>query len=376
MIDTNQAREIMSRVVTLEPPILSLYLAVAPDPAAQRALALRAAAAIDELGIDSELGRQVLAAVTSERRKGTLAAFASDATLDLFELDARLPIGSAATGRVEAHWGEPYVAPLVLALDQRRRCATICLDRRRVRVFEVFLGEIELLIERSRVRPPDVDDSLEPAKQVHPAYVPSRDSASKDRADRHLDEWRAGLYRQTAAEVRALLRVWEIDSVILMGNEKHVSAFIDACPAEIRERIVARLPACGRTDASRGEVLAHVREAIDEADARRDEALLRHIEESGLVGLEDTLRALQLGQLSTVAAAWDLQDLLRADADTAQIVPGGDQLPAGRLDDRSARLLLPRLAAQQGTELVFLPGAAGDRLLRDAGGIGGVRRWR
>ncbi len=376
MIDGKPVREITEHLLSYPRELLSLYVVVPADPAAQRAVSLRVAAAIGVPGGDEELARRVIAVVDAARTEGTLAIFATKEFLDLYELDAVLPVGTLASGQVEAHWGATYLAPLLLLLDRRRRYAVVCMDSRRIRVFELVLGAMHLVLERSAIDPPDLHDDLEPSKQVHPAYVASRDSAAHDRAGRHLDEWRAGFYRRVGAELRALLLERGIDSVILTGLEQHAAEFIDTAPDEIASRVVGRLPSCSRPDASPAEVLDHVRETVAEADQARDQELVTRIAEQGITGLEATLSALQLGQLSTIAAAWQLDVELRVDGVTEQFRLDRSRPSGDRLSDWSARLLLPRLAAARGTELIFLPGASGERLLREHGGLGGLTRWR
>ncbi len=375
MIDSESVRHGTSRILELEGPLLSLYLVADPDPAAQRGLLLRAAAAVEEAGADEEQARRALSAVESDRRFGTLALFAGDGFLETFQVDAALPIGSAATGHVEAYWGEPYVAPLALALDRRRRHAVICMDSRQIRAYEVFLGAIEPMLDRECERPPDLEDSFVAARQGRPAYAASRDGAARDRAERYRAQWRAGFYRRVGAEIRAALFEREIGSVILTGPDKDVAAFLEASPATIGDRVMSRMPACAHSGASPAEVLAHVRATVATVNEERDRALVERITEYGITGVGQTLEALQRGQLSTVVASWQLDLSLATDPASGQIRVELTA-PEGQLDERSVRLVLPRLAVERRTQLVFLPGAAGERLLEEHGGLGGVRRWR
>ena len=54
-----------------------------------------------------------------------------------------LPVVDLAHGRVECRWGEPYVTPLLYALDEYERAGVLYLDQMSWRFYEIFLGEIE-----------------------------------------------------------------------------------------------------------------------------------------------------------------------------------------------------------------------------------------
>src|SRR5690606_15307380 len=83
----------------------------------------------------------------------SLAIFASedeDGLFDSYFMQTRLPLLTANGGAI-ASWGRPFVAPLLFTLDQKERYAVVYVSSERVRVFEVFLGQIAELSDHERV---------------------------------------------------------------------------------------------------------------------------------------------------------------------------------------------------------------------------------
>lgn len=362
------------RLRTFEPPALSLYLRVHPGPERQREYVLRARAALERLEVPDRVRRKALRVVDADRRAGTLILFASETDLEVIPLSAELPLGDAASGEVEAHWGEPYLAPLLLALGGRWRYGVIHLDDRFARLFEVFLEEIELCSGFSRAQEGSAG-SWQPGATSHRIDARGRDAAARDRGERHRDEIRQSFYREVGRQIRSALAGRGIEVVIVVGPDKDVSDFLSAVPDELTRRTTARLPALSRSDAGPAQLLEHVAETIRADEEHRSDALLDEARERGVCGADASLAALQEGRLATLLVAWDLDQRLRASAATGRLQPesvedadsGGPTVPP--------RLALPHLAWRYSTDVVFVDGAPGSRLLDELGGIAGLTRW-
>ncbi len=362
------------RLRTFEGPVLSLYMRVHPGPERQREYNLRARAAIEPLGVPDSVVRKVLRVVESDRRAGTLTIFASDSDLEVIPLSAELPLGDTSIGEVEAHWGEPYLAPLLLALEGRGRYGVIHLDDRVVRLFEVFLDEIELRNAFSRA--PELTagqpgDSA-PARR---AEARGRDSATRDRGERQRDESRQGFYREVGRQIRATLTHRSIDAVVLVGPDKHAADFLAVVPPEVSRRTNARLPALSRSDPSPAQVLEHVEPVIRGAEEKRSDELLDEARERGVCGADAALDALQEGRLATLLVAWDLDRRLLSSAATGRIQSESAMASPALAEEIAPRLALPSLAWRYSTEVVFVDGVPGARLREELGGMAGLTRW-
>jgi hypothetical protein len=158
MIGKEEVRRIKESLKDLKTPALSLYLDINPAKPdnAGRAYALRAKDAMKALAVPEALGEKVLELLQHEVIQAkTLALFADQERLELFPLQVELPLVRAVktafvdektsrllTDGALAHYGEPFLLPLVYALDEYERYGVVYVDQERWRVFEVFLGEI------------------------------------------------------------------------------------------------------------------------------------------------------------------------------------------------------------------------------------------
>src|SRR5262245_40156590 len=178
MITKEQIRRTRRAVAGMQPPVLSIYLQI--DQANPHEARVRARSTMAALGVPDEIQRRAMSALDRpENHSPTLAIFANETQLDVVNLPFELPVIDPRTGRVEARWGEPYSAPLLLALDQHERFAVVLIARDRCRTFEVYLGEIEELSSGVRPETPGADVRPE-NRQSFPAFIPSRNDAARD----------------------------------------------------------------------------------------------------------------------------------------------------------------------------------------------------
>src|SRR5215216_3825056 len=119
--------------------VLSVYLNVNPaHPENQaRAYLLRLKDALKELGVPGDLAERTRQFVESERIDyRTLAVFAApDGLFDTYRLQVDLPDAF--------RWDEPYVAPLMLVLDEYEPYGVALLDAEKIRFLVTSLGRIE-----------------------------------------------------------------------------------------------------------------------------------------------------------------------------------------------------------------------------------------
>jgi len=159
MIGKEEIHRIRELIGAKEGPVLSLYVDVNPAKPenAGRAYALRAKDAIKALEVPGDLSERVLEVLQNQVLEARTAVFfAGEDLFEVLPLQVELPLVNSVktafldekAGRylvdgVLAHWGEPFLLPLVYALDEYERYGIVYVDRERWRVFEVFLGEIE-----------------------------------------------------------------------------------------------------------------------------------------------------------------------------------------------------------------------------------------
>jgi peptide subunit release factor 1 (eRF1) len=382
MITKQQILAVRRAIDAYPSPVLTLYAHVNPAHPGNtpKAIALRARAALRRLDAPAPIVGKVLERLeTGPHRARTLALFASDGRMDELELELDLPMVDGVEGHFEARWGEPYLSPLLLALDEYERYGVAYVDRDRWRLFEIFLGEIAEVSNAFRPIAPAELDRLQRSKNIHPAYIADRAGAARDLADRHLVEWTARFFRDGAHQLEAMVRTREIDRVILMGPDEDTRMFETALARPLRARVIARLPSLPHPAASADEVLRRVADTVEAAEARREAELLDKIREEGMWRLDRCLPALQRGQLHALAVPWRLDRSVFSERSTGYVAATPDAAraaaPDGAVDEVPLRDVLPELASAFAARIEFMRGPSLDRLIEEFGGMGALRRW-
>jgi peptide subunit release factor 1 (eRF1) len=285
-------------------------------------------------------------------------------------------------------WDErPLLAPLEEVLDEHERVAVALVDRRKARLFTVFVGAIE---ERQEVDADVPGWKTTPADggQAPPTYVqrytaPSEGvsptvggsavtGAQTEEVRRHM--------RQIAG---ALLDLWHrrpFDRLFLGGPKEILSALRTELPAPLHGRLAGELRLA--MEADEPALLRATRAAAEEVERRDEVTLIRHLLEAAA-----TPRAV-LGPEATLAALSDqrVHQLVIADtfAESGRECPNCGRLAAGQgpcptcgakmspLADVRERAIEHALA--QGATLELVSGDAAAQLLAH-GGLGAWTRY-
>ena len=383
MFSRQQIRELIQRVSNRKSPVLSLYVSVnsAREGNGFKATLLRVKDTLKRIDAPAELSEHVenrlrLGEVRAAR---TLALFGDQNDLEAVALQVDLPVIDAVSGELDARWGEPFLTPLTLALDEYERYGVVYVDSKRLRLFEVFLGEIDEIADAFRPWAPGQDDRLSHSKRTHPAYVASRDHSGRERVARRMDEWTYRFYKQSAQELDAAVRERGLDRLILMGPEEDVWHFESALPKPLRERIVAHEPSLSSPGASASEVLERVSGVIRDVESRKEGELLDAIRERGTWGIEQCLEDLQQGRVQVVAVPVDLEGQVwfvpELGYATTEESKARGQANGYELRREPLRALLPELAESYGARVEFVTGANAKRVHSEHGGLAGLLRW-
>jgi hypothetical protein len=387
MIGDNVRQALRDQVEQHAHPVLSLYLDVNPanPDNSKKAFVLRAAEALRALSLDKEYIDKVTTKLAEEfviAKGRSLVVFAGSDVDELFNayyLQTPLPFLGASNG-VVANWGEPFVAPLVFALDQKQRYAVIYVSTDRVRVFEVFLGQIAELSDY--VRLVDTED-WQPYRNARrsPAAgvgVAARGGADVDAYRARLEEASVRLYRAMLPEVEGAIVAAEVDRVILVGLPGATGPFRDVMSAGMQRRVVGSVPPPANPDGPPRDWLPLVTDLMASVEAEHQGALLDRIRESGVWGMQQTLSLLQEHRIQTLVVPWNLDQRVQRDQDGRVSVagPADRELEPGETSEDVALLeVLPGLVEQSGARLEFVEGANEVRLNDEFGGMAGVTRW-
>jgi hypothetical protein len=388
MIGRNIKRALREQVEPHPAPVLSLYLDVNPaNPAnTQKAFVLRAREALRELDLDKAYIGRITTRLSQDfviPEGRTLAIFAGedpDAFFNHYYLQTDLPLLDLSDGAL-AHWGKPFVAPLLFALDQLERYAARYVSEDRARLFEVFLGQIEELQDFVRI----VDtDEWRPYREARRSpltaggNVAARGGADTDRFEDRMEEATARLYRSLLPHFERTVREEEIDRIILIGLDEAVSTFEGLLKPEFAKMVVARLAPPANPSGGAHEWLPLVSDVIGKVESEHEMALLDRIRETGVWGVQETLTMLQEHRLSTLVIPWkvDLNVYASESGRIAATLAEAEVMSPGE-EFRLVPLLevLPRVVADSSTVLEFVENEVEVRLTEEFGGMAGVKRW-
>ncbi len=371
MITKQRIQTIRLEVEAMARPLLSIYLNI--DPADSHEARVRARETMQSLGVGDEVAKAVLAELESpHHRSPTTAIFANAEAVEVVGLSLELPMSDPRTGHVEARFGEPYLGPLMLALDQHEWFLVALVGRARCRAFEVYASEIEELEATTREPMPGEGDVLEQGRQTFPAFVPSRDDAGKDRASRHEHEWVRRFFERFAGDVEAALAHRDAERLIVLGPERDRGLFESCLSTSIRRGVAASEPGLPNAEAPPAEVLERLRPVVERVEAERTRRLIDRVLDEGARGTTRCLAELQQGRVHTVVAPWTLDDEVYEAHDGYVTMKADDADGARRV---TLKERLPDLAQAYGARLTIARGENEQRLIGEVGGMGGLLRW-
>ncbi|WP_337868998.1 VLRF1 family aeRF1-type release factor [Meiothermus sp.] len=387
MLSKTQIQQLHQNIAQHPAPVLSLYLSVNPaNPDNNgKAYVLRAKEALERLEVPAALRKKVSQQLQHYIPQGrTRALFVAENLFEDYHLQVELPLLDPRAG-VEAHWGTPYLTPLLFALDEHQRYGVVHMDQERLRLFEVFLGEIEEIADAFRLldthnwRYLGEDRTGTPGRSASPAVGPvgvaARGGSGKDKFQRRVDEWSQRFFREAGTILQHQMLERGMERLILLGVPEEAKPLL---PGPVAEKVGAILPALHTPVPSAAEVLKAVSEVIERVERSEEEALLEQVRQKGVGGLEQVLSLLQEGRLQYVLVPWHLQEKAWRCADGwVGSSPQAAQAhsPGQPVEEVELKQALPELAARYGTELEFVHGAVEERLRRELGGLAGMVRW-
>lgn len=384
MLTKDDVLYIRERIAPHAAPVLSLYADVNPAKPenARRAWVIRAKNALRELEMPDDLRARVVDALEEQviPEARTLVLFAARELFQRYHLHCELPVVDLAHGRVDARWGEPYVAPLVYAIDEYERAGILWLAGEGWRFFEVFLGEIQEAEQVFAAVDPEDWQRLrdyEPARGgtlARPHPYPDRDKYS-----RRLEAWAYRFFRRLAHLVERAVAEREIHRLVLLGREEATRNFEQCLSRAMRGRVTAHSSDLPVPNASPRVVLEKVAPVLEAAERAQELRLLESIcSQPGVWGLGATLEALQEGRLAVLVAPWNLEarvwrcpeGRVAASREAALSLCGNADPDQVQLRDHIAEL-----AAEFAARLEFVRGEAERRLTAELGGLAGLVRW-
>lgn len=368
-------REQLDKLAAYEPgdsPVLSLYLDVRPDgtgranyePFLRKTFADRSRGLSGEArkAFDRSVARITAYLDDEVRRSSNGLAIFVNADADFFEaVQLDVPI--------DEHWlfvgSVPHLFPLARLNDQYPRYAALLVDTNSARLFVFGLGskEAQEQITNPKTRRATVG------------------GWSQARYQRHIENFHLQHMKEVVGILDRVVRDEHINHIVIACDEVARPTLLAQLPHHLREKVVDHVSLDIRTPEH--QVLADTLEALRDKDAATDaeqvERLLGAYRAGGLgvVGPDDTLTALSMGQVEELlitATPDGLRRVRKMPADSAPgdvevntSAPGGGDAAQMKLADE-----LVTKAQQTSARIRFVEDPA---LLDTFGGVGALLRF-
>src|ERR687885_22089 len=297
---SQDVRRLKERLEGHPGPVLSVYLSVnARYPENQgQAYKVRLKDALEEMEVPEQLAGLVRESVKEEVHPGarTLVFFAAeDGLFERYGLQVELP---------EAYrFGEPYLAPLILALDEHEPYGVALFDAERFRFFVSAPMEEPAGGSHGATSGFFREVDLRPSRPYPRGGMDYEPTSRRTEANVH--KW----YNELGQLTRQLAFQDGVRHLILAGPKERTADFRDRLPQEIKGRVVAEenIP----SEAPEKEFFDRL-EAIHEwAEDQRKAGLIAQAREQGVHGVKDTIEALQEGRVHHLIALWGLEGEIR-----------------------------------------------------------------
>ena len=354
----------LDRLAALEPgpfPVISLYLNAQPDqhgrdhfePFLRKELAQRIrtfpADGPERESLDKD-GEQIRAFLTTVDASVNGVAIFASAGAGLFEtIELAAPIDEHRLFISS----QPHLYPLARALDQHPRYAVLMADSHFSRIFVVAANTVEATEQVAGTK-----------TRRH-----KMGGWSQARYQRHIENYHQQHAKEVVETLTRIVRDESVGAIVIAGDQVAVSLITAELPKDIAARVVdvVKINAHSAEREIVEATIETMRQNDAETDRARVEELLGAYRADGLavVGVDETLRALEMGQVDelVIAATPDVIDPgQRNDA------ANDERSPAERTADE-----LIAKARQTAATVRFIEDPA---LLSGVGGVGAFLRFK
>lgn len=371
-------REQLDRLTAFEPvdaPVLSLYLDLRPNENGRRTWDGFLRRALTErprllhgaarTSFEDDAGR-IQAFLDHDLKKSAvaLALFACSSQNDFFEtIQLDVPI--------DANWlfigSVPHLYPLMRLNDQFPRYAALLADTNSARLYVFGLGTREAEREVRNVKT---------RRTVMGGW-------SQPRYQRHIENFHLHHAKEVVDVLDRVVRAEALNHVILACDAVSKPLLMQQMPKHLADKVIDVLALDIRSPEH--QVLHGTLEALRENDANTDVAQVQRMKDAwnahglAVVGPEETLRALEMGQVEELLIAASPSDLRRPLAVTSDMAHGSvdfDTTASAAGDDKDRHQLADHFVVHAHKSAARVRFIEDPQLLADVGGVGALLRFR
>ncbi len=295
-----------------------------------------------------------------------------------FDLQVELPVVDVGHGKVDVHYGEPYITPLLYAFDEYERTAVIHISSSgNWKFYEIFLNEIKEFKEAfEEITSSEWSSILGYDSNLRNFLYHSEGIKDKEKYKEKVKVWIHKIYSKLARLVENAANKIGISRIVLMGEKYQTSFFEKYLSKNIRKKIVGHVGNPKNIkDPSPKEILNKVLPILEEAERKEEMELLNKVKYKGIYGLEKVLEALQTGQVFLLIVPWNLKIEVWM-CDEGWIAPKKENLAGICNDVRKVQLkkIIFDIARDFGARLEFVSGEPEDKLIEEFDGIAALLR--
>jgi peptide chain release factor subunit 1 len=371
-------RQQLDRLTAFEPtdaPVLSLYLDMRPNENGRRTwdVFLRKAFTERPRALKGDARKsferdaeRIRSYLETEVRKsaGGLALFACSGANDFFEaVQLDVPI--------EANWlfigAVPHLYPLMRLNDQFPRYAALLTDTNSARLFVFGLGVRETGQELKNVK----------------TRRTTMGGWSQPRYQRHIENFHLQHIKEVIEVLDRTVRDESLNHIVVACDAVTKPLLMEQMPRHLADKVIDVMALDMKTPDH--DVLRETLETLRQSDASTDAAQVQrmldawHADGLGVAGPEETMRALEMGQVEELLITASPSELRRPTEVTSDMTPAPvdiDTTAPNAQDDSDRHRLADHFvvhAHTSGARVRFIEDA---QLLADVGGVGALLRFR
>ena len=371
-------RQQLDRLAAFEPtdsPVLSLYLDMRPNENGRRTwdVFLRKVFIERARGLQGEArksfehdAQRIREYVDADVRKSAngLALFACSAAGGYFEaVQLDVPL--------DAHWlfvgSVPHLYPLMRLNDQFPRYAALLADTNSARLYVFGLGARETEREVRNVK----------------TRRTTMGGWSQPRYQRHIENFHLQHIKEVIDVLDRIVRAESLNHIVIACDAVTKPLLLEQMPKHLAAKVIDVTALDIKTPEH--EVLSETLEILRERDADTDSTQVQRMIDAwnanglAVVGPEDTLRALQMGQVEELLITASPTELRRPVEVTSDMTPAPvdiDTTAPNNHDESDRHRLADHFVVHAHTSGARVRFIEDPKLLADVGGVGALLRFR